>query len=406
MSCLAAAWRSQTWLGRASRATQAIGEKRLLNVVEEMAPRVGHRCAAGVRHGREDAINAFAAGYSPHEAAIVVTEGTIKRLDRDELQGVIGHEFSHILNGDMRLNIQLLGVIAGIVLIGSAGAVLMRGGSASGGDRSERRAWDFRVFLVGLVLWLIGSVGVLAGRLIKAAVSREREFLADASAVQFTRNPGGIGGALYKIHQRGSAIVQRHAEELSHMCIGAPVGEFLEFTWMRTHPPVEERMERLLGPQATRLLKKRGERVEAAKGSPVVEAFSSPLYAKAAAPAAATAAAALVSSIGNPSAGHVDHARSLLEEIPAEVRAATGSGAGAKAIVAALLLGAGEVRTAQLALVRQEGGEDLAAQCSRLAQALAPLGARMRLPVLTLALHRSSSCPRRRATACSVWSTT
>jgi hypothetical protein len=170
------------------------------------------------------------------------------------------------------------------------------------------------------------------------------------------------------------------------MCIGAPVGEFLEVAWMRTHPPIEERMERLLGPQAARLLKERGERAEAAKGSPVVEAFSSPLYAKAAAPAAANAAAALVSSIGNPSAGHVDHARLLLDELPAEVRAAAGSGAGAKAVVAALLLGAGEVRTAQLALVRQEGGEDLAAQCSQLAQALAPLGARMRLPVLTLAL--------------------
>jgi len=371
---------------RIARDASELGEKRLLNVVEEMALASGIAVPQVFVMDGEDAINAFAAGYSPHEAAIVVTEGTIKRLDRDELQGVIGHEFSHILNGDMRLNVQLLGVIAGIVLIGSAGAVLMRGGSASGGDRSERRAWDFRVFLVGLVLWLIGSVGVLAGRLIKAAVSREREFLADASAVQFTRNPGGIGGALYKIHQRGSAIVQRHAEELSHMCIGAPVGEFLEFTWMRTHPPIEERMERLLGPQASRLLKERGDRAEAAKGSPVVEAFSSPLYAKAAAPASATAAAALVSSIGNPSAGHVDHARSLLDDIPAEVRAAAGSGTGAKAVVAALLLGAGEVRSAQLALVRQQGGEDLAAQCSQLAQALAPLGARLRLPALTLAL--------------------
>jgi len=367
---------------RIGRDTGELGEKRLLNVVEEMALASGIAVPQVFVMDGEGTINAFAAGYSPHEAAIVVTEGAIERLGRDEIQGVIAHEFSHILNGDMRLNIQLLGVIAGIVLIGAAGAVLMRGGGSSSDDRSGRRAWDFRVFLVGLVLWLIGSVGVLAGRLIKAAVSREREFLADASAVQFTRNPDGIGGALYKISQRGSAIVQRHAEELSHMCIGAPVGEFLEIPWLRTHPPTEERMERLLGPQAARLLKERGERAEAAQGSPVVAAFSSPPYASAAAPTAA----ALVASIGSPSAAHVDHARQLLEEIPPEVRAASGSEAGAKAVVAALLLGAGEVRTAQLALVRQEGGEDLAAQCSRLAQALAPLGARMRLPVLTLAL--------------------
>jgi hypothetical protein len=151
---------------------------------------------------------------------------------------------------------------------------------------------------------------------------------------------------------------------------------------MRTHPPIEERMERLLGPQAARLLKERGERAEAAKGSPVVSAFSSPLYASAAAPTAA----ALVASIGSPSAAHVDRARQLLEEIPSEVRSASGSAAGARAIVAALLLGASEVRAKQLALVGEDGGEELASQCARLADALGPLGARMRLPVLTLAL--------------------
>jgi Zn-dependent protease with chaperone function len=363
--------------------------RRLRNVVEEIAIASGTPVPEIYVLAHENGINAFAAGWSTSDAAVAVTRGALERLNRAELQGVIAHEFSHILNGDMRLNVQLLGVIAGIVLIGSAGAVLMRGGGASGDDRPSRRAWDFRVFLVGLVLWLIGSVGVLAGRLIKAAVSREREFLADASAVQFTRNPDGIGGALYKIHQRGSAIVQRHAEELSHMCIGAPVGEFLEFAWMRTHPPLEERMERLLGPQAARLLKERGERAEAAKGSPVVSAFSSPLYASAAAPTAA----ALVASIGSPSAAHVDRARQLLEEIPSEVRSASGSAAGARAVVAALLLGASEVRAKQLALVSEDGGEELASQCARLADVLGPLGARMRLPVLTLALPSLKPLP-------------
>ena len=372
---------------RIARDTGVLEEKRLLNVVEEMALASGIAVPQVYVMDGEDTINAFAAGYSPHSAAIVVTRGTLERLGRDEIQGVIGHEFSHILNGDMRLNIQLLGVIAGIVLVGAAGRVLMRSGGGSGSAygysreyRSSRRG-DPRLFALGALLWLIGSVGVLAARLIKAAVAREREFLADASAVQFTRNPDGIGGALYKISQRGSAIVGRHAEELSHMCIGAPVGEVLEFPWLRTHPPIEERLERLLGPQAARLLKERSERAEAAeKGSPVVAAFADPPSAP------APTAAALVGSIGNPSAGHVDHARRLLDAIPEEVRAAAGSEPGAKAIVAALLLGAGDVRAAQLGMLREDGGEELAAQSARFADALAPLGGRARLPLLTLAL--------------------
>jgi Zn-dependent protease with chaperone function len=367
-----------------SRGTDDPEERRLLNVVEEMALASGVAVPHVFVMEREDTINAFAAGYSPHEAAIVVTEGTLKRLGRDEIQGVIGHEFSHILNGDMRLNIQLLGLIAGIVLIGSAGGFLMRLGGGGYGRRG-----DARLFLVGLLLWLIGSVGVLAGRLIKAAVSREREFLADASAVQFTRNPDGIGGALYKIYQRGGVIMQRHAEELSHMCIAAPVGELMEVSLLKTHPPVEERMERLLGPAAKRLLKERTERAEAAAlGSPVVEAFASPAPASssmAPARAAMPAAAALIGSIGNPTPEHVDHARRVLDDIPVDVRAATGDEAGAKAVVLALLLATGETRTRQLSLIRGEMGA-AADRCAQFADALAPLGPKVRLPILALAL--------------------
>ncbi len=380
---------------RIARDAGDLEEKRLLNVVEEMALASGIAVPQVFVMDGETAINAFAAGYSPHEAAVVVTEGALKRLSRDEIQGVIGHEFSHILNGDMRLNIQLLGVIAGIVLIGSAGGFLMRLGGGGRGNRG-----DVRVVLVGALLWLIGSVGVLAGRLIKAAVSREREFLADASAVQFTRNPGGIGGALYKIAERGSVILQRHAEELSHMCIGAPVGDLLEFPWMRTHPPIEERMERLLGPAAKRLLAERIARAEAAalaaQGGPVPEAFASPLYAKrppAVEGGAALVAATLVGSIGNPTPAHVEHARRVLDEIPADVRDATGSESGARAVVFALLLGAEETRLKQLSRISEDAGADLAARCSGFADALAPLGPKVRLPLLTLALPVLKALP-------------
>jgi Zn-dependent protease with chaperone function len=377
---------------RLARDSSVPEEKRLLNVVEEMALASGVAVPQVFVMDGEGTINAFAAGYSPHEAAVVVTEGTLKQLNRDQLQGVIAHEFSHILNGDMRLNIQLLGLIAGIVLIGSAGGFLMRGGSGGRGSRG-----DARVFLVGLLLWLIGSVGVLAGRLIKAAVSREREFLADASAVQFTRSTDGIGGALFKIARRGSAIMGRHAEELSHMCIGSPVGELMEFSLLRTHPPIEERMERLLGPQAVRLLRERSERADAAEeGSFVVEAFRSPLPAAAAprAGGAPASVAALVGTIGKPTPEHVEHARRVLDDIPAEVRSATGDAAGAKAAVLALLLGAGEVRAQQLALMRDDSGASAAEQCARFVEALAPLGPRLRFPVLTLALPTLKALPK------------
>jgi len=366
---------------RIARDTGVPDEKRLLNVVEEMALASGVAVPQVFVMDGEGTINAFAAGYSPNEAAVVVTEGTLAQLNRDQLEGVVAHEFSHILNGDMRLNIQLLGLIAGIVLIGSAGGFLMRLGSGGHGNRG-----DARVVLVGALLWLIGSVGVLAGRLIKAAVSREREFLADASAVQFTRSTDGIGGALFKIARRGSVIVRRHAEELSHMCIGAPVGELMEFSLLRTHPPIEERMERLLGPAAQRMLRERVEREDAAaEGSPVVEAFRTPPPASAAG-GALPGAAALVGSIGNPTPAHVDHARRVLDDIPAELRAATGSEAGARAAVLALLVAADDTRARQLAMVREDSGAAVADQCTRFADALAPLGPKLRFPVLSLAL--------------------
>src|SRR5881396_3755666 len=384
------------------RDTGEPAERRLLNVVEEMALASGITVPLVFVMDDQRTINAFAAGYSPNEATVIVTRGTLEQLNRDELQGVVAHEFSHILNGDMRLNIHLVGVIAGIVMIGSIGAFLMTG--IRDGDDLRRAGTDIRVFFLGFLLWLIGSIGVLAGRLIKAVISREREFLADASAVQFTRNPEGIGGALFKIGRRGSAIAQRHAEELSHMCIGAPVNDFFEFAVFHDHPPLDERIERLLGSGAGRLLRERMERAEAAtlsaQGSPVVSELVSPLYApRNAAPAAsgprsaAGIAGSMVESIGNPSSAHLDHARGMLEAIPAEIRAAVGHEEGAQAALFALLLGEGELRKAQLALIGTGSGAELAAQSARFAVALKPLGARARLPVLELVIPTLKRLP-------------
>ncbi len=387
------------------RDTGEPSERRLLNVVEEMALASGIAVPLVFVMDDQRTINAFAAGYSPHEATVIVTRGALEQLNRDELQGVVAHEFSHILNGDMRLNIILVGVIAGIVLFGSLGAAMMAGGGRSERDgQTVGAGFDPRAFFIGLVLWIIGSIGVFAGRLIKAVIARQREFLADASAVQFTRNPDGIGNALFKIGRRGSVIVERHAEELSHMCIGAPVNDYFEFAWLSTHPPLEARIERILGPGAKRLLHERMERAEAAalaaQGSPVVSEFVSPLYAPRTAapdaaglPGAAGIAGSMVESIGNPSSAHVDYARGMLEAIPAEIRTAVGREEGAQAALFALLLGEGELREAQLALIGDGSGAGLAAQSARFADALKPLGARVRLPVLALVIPTLKRLP-------------
>jgi len=214
-------------------------ERKLLNVVEEMALASGVPVPHVYVLDNERGINAFAAGHSTSDAVVTVTRGCMTVLKRDELQGVIGHEFSHILNGDMRLNLRLMGMIFGILCLAVVGRVLLQVRSGSSRDRNP-------LPLVGRALLLIGWIGMVFGRLIQAAVSRQREFLADASSVQFTRNPAGLSGALQKIGglSYGSKLEAAHAGEASHMFFGNGMGESL-FGLMDTHPPLEERIERL-----------------------------------------------------------------------------------------------------------------------------------------------------------------
>src|SRR5437588_202287 len=211
-------------------------ERKLLNVVEEMAIAAGVPVPQVYLLPDERGINAFAAGHSTSDAVVAVTEGAVKLLTRDELQGVMGHEFSHILNGDMRLNLRLMGIIFGIVCLAVIGRILLQTRSGSSRDRNP-------LPLLGLALLLIGWIGVFFGRLIQAAVSRQREFLADASSVQFTRNPGGLSGALQKIgrYSFGSHIESAHADQVSHMFFGNGVSEPL-FGLLATHPPITERI--------------------------------------------------------------------------------------------------------------------------------------------------------------------
>ncbi|QQE65833.1 hypothetical protein GFS31_25230 [Leptolyngbya sp. BL0902] len=226
------------------------GELRLLNVVAEMALASGTPIPAVYLLDHESSINAFAAGFSPETAVIGVTKGCLDQLSRDELQGVIGHEFSHIVNGDMGLNLKLIGLLQGLLLIHILGRLILRYGNFGSGRRSgnsDNKGMAI-LFVAALAMAIIGSIGLLCGRLIKSAVSRQREFLADASAVQFTRNPDGLAGALTKLGQLsgGSKIMAPTAEEASHLFFGEALPGVAMFgSWFATHPPLQDRIRRL-----------------------------------------------------------------------------------------------------------------------------------------------------------------
>ncbi|MEO7433317.1 MAG: M48 family metallopeptidase [Dokdonella sp.] len=213
--------------------------RRLRNVVEEMSIAAGVPVPEIFVLEEESGINAFASGYAPTDAAITVTRGAIDKLTREELQGVIGHEFSHVLNGDMRLNIRLMGIVFGILVIATIGRKLAELSGRSRGRDSGG------MVLFGLAVFAVGYIGVVFGRVIKASVSRQREFLADASAVQFTRQTDGIAGALKKIGglAEGSKLASSDTEEVAHMLFGDGVGYSALFA---THPPLIERIQRMV----------------------------------------------------------------------------------------------------------------------------------------------------------------
>ena len=225
-------------------------QRRLLNVVEEMAL-AANTPVPPVYLLPEQSINAFAAGYSPADAVIGVTQGCLEHLNRDELQGVIAHEFSHILNGDMRMNIRLIAILNGILFLGHIGYYMLRGSGRAGAIRASSRSSGNSknngggIVLLALGLVIIGYLGSFFGNLIKAAVSRQREFLADASAVQFTRNPRGIAGALKAIgsHSSASKIKNQNADENSHLFFGEAISRWASI--FATHPPLATRIKRL-----------------------------------------------------------------------------------------------------------------------------------------------------------------
>jgi Zn-dependent protease with chaperone function len=223
--------------------TRDAAERRYLNVVQEMALASGLPVPLCYVIDGDETINAFAAGNSPQDAAVGVTRGALRNLTRDELQGVIAHEFSHIGNGDMKLNLRIIGAIAGLTALAQLGYIFFRLAGSVRGKNSAPIA--LAMVLTGVVVLLIGSGGILFGKIIQAAVSREREYLADASAVQFTRNPLGLASALRKV--AGLSGAQREASsaelEAQHMFFAGSAG-FLE-SLFSSHPPIGERIRRV-----------------------------------------------------------------------------------------------------------------------------------------------------------------
>jgi len=384
-------------------------EQRYLNVVEEMAIASGVRVPKAYLMDHEAGINAFAAGYEVSNAVVAVTRGALEKLTRDELQGVIGHEFSHILNGDMRLNVRMLGILQGIVFIGAIGQFLLRT-VGRGGGRKDGAA---PLLAAGIGLFAIGAIGLVFARLIKAAVARQREFLADASSVQFTRNPEGIAGALDQIRlaSAGARIDNRHAEELSHMFFGPSVKVWISSVFA-THPPLDQRIARVdprFDAESYRRSRTTPERVAPpAEGAPQDDARRRQAARWAMTHAVLTglpagrrlgdlsaswtrSAGASAELVGTLDADKVDFAARMIAALPEWLRAQAREPAGAAALLIALMLAPKEdVREAQLAALRARGERALAdgaqASVERLAAERDPIAAAFGLTVLDLAL--------------------
>ena len=359
-------------------------ERRLLNVVEEMALASGVPVPPVYLLAEEPGINAFAAGYSPSDAVVAVTRGTAEQLSRDELQGVVAHEFSHILNGDMRLNIRLIGVLHGILLLSLIGRVLLRSSYYSG-RRSSKDNSGAVLLVLGLVLLVLGLVGSLCGNLIKAALSRQREYLADASAVQFTRNPQGIAGALKRIGAAitGSRLQHSNATEASHMYFSQGVWE--GFTGlMATHPPLPKRilaLEPNWNGQYPALLATPAALSEIAGGMGLAGAANASDYV----PVAVVEDAA--DQIGNPREIHRQYAYELVRSLPPEIVEAVHEPYGARAVIFALLLDeSDEVREAQLKALRSATSPDIVELTIRLSRPMQKLDTRVRLPLVDMSL--------------------
>jgi Zn-dependent protease with chaperone function len=361
---------------RVSPDTTDAQQRRLLNVVEEMAIASGVPMPEVYLLEQENGINAFAAGHNPANAAIGVTRGTLTSLNRAELQGVIAHEFSHILNGDMRLNIRLMGLLFGLLVIAMVGRTVLR---VTQGGRDSKKAWP--VMLVALGVLIIGYVGLFFGRLIQAAVSRHRESLADASAVQFTRDPTGLRGALVKIGalSGGSKIANPEVEEVAHMLFAPGISRFFS-----THPALEDRLK-AIDPQfdpkeferarAGMILAQERAKTEAAPKLSSAERLESLIKLP--------GAGAVADLVGNPGTVHMQVARDIRKSLPEAIVLAGRHAESARVLLLAMALDSSpEVRERQRQFISAQLGTQITDDMAELQSFIDALEPEQRMPAL------------------------
>ena len=362
-------------------------QRRLLNVVEEMSIASGVPMPEVYLLEQEAGINAFAAGHNPANAAITVTRGALTTLNRAELQGVIAHEFSHVLNGDMRLNIRLMGLLFGLLVIALLARTVLR--LAPRGRGGGKKGGGIAVILMAAVAVLIvGYVGLFFGRLIQAAVSRSRESLADASAVQFTRDPSGLRGALVKIgaSASGSRIVSSEGEEVAHMLFAPGMSRFFA-----THPALIGRIkaidprfnEREFDEVRARLAASTPETV-----APAIEATATPRTPTAdrldsLIGAGAVAPTAVAGLVGNPGTMHMQVAGEIRRSLPESLAVAGRHPASARALLLALALDSNPAaRERQQLFIQRQLGDEVWGAIAGLSGEVDTLETQQRLPVL------------------------
>lgn len=359
---------------RLDPSTTDLNERRLMNIVEEMSIASGMPVPDVYVLDDEENINAFAAGFNTMDAAIGVTRGALEQLSRDEMQGVIAHEFSHIFNGDMRFNVRLIGVLNGILLIHVMGMVVMRSVMYSGRSRS-RSSKDgggnavIVVVLVGLSLVIIGYIGMLFGRMIQSAISRQREYLADAAAVQYTRNPDGLAGALSKIasKRKGGEIKDGHAMEMSHLFFASSFHSLFDKLYS-THPPVDKRIK-AINPSFDLADEKRKDKIRKKFEKDHVAGSE-----KAATPKSGVAGHAaltpevILAAIGTLDDRHIQRAGSMLHDIPESLRDAAHEAFSAEALIYAMIVISGSTQDrAKLPVwFKSESGEGIPAEIEKL----------------------------------------
>ncbi|QFU74641.1 peptidase M48 [Halioglobus maricola] len=367
-------------------------ERRCLNVVEEMALAANMPVPAVYLLPHERGINAFAAGIVPADAVVAVTRGCIDHLTRSELQGVIAHEFSHILNGDMRLNIRLAAILKGITFVGDVGHMLLRSSHRVRTGARGNNKGAAALPLLGLVLWVLGWLGGLAAGFIKAAISRQKEYLADASAVQFTRDNSSIADALKVIggYVPGTLVHAARAVEMSHIFFGQVEHHLWQL--FATHPPLQDRIRRV-DPQWNGEYIQRKPKVYPNPGTSAAEAG----LARAGIVAAAMASAAITAEAAEQEETLEDAWFDEVEDFEADTATREGipvalvrhshEPLGAQALVCALLASNAEpIYQAQLTLLTDSGVQGLAELTHTVHPAVQALGAPRRLPLLELCL--------------------